>query len=77
MASVLVLTAILIRLGSEKGTDYRYLCDFWFLLTLNNLIDELFFDPKSIEWNEYLFGAILLIHAIYQIRRGKIKRRNN
>jgi hypothetical protein len=35
---------------------------FMFALTINNLMDELFFDPLSIGVNEY---AILLITAIY------------
>lgn len=31
----------------------------WF--TINNLMDELFFDPKKLSWNEYLFAIIIVV----------------
>lgn len=32
---------------------------FWF--AMNNLLDQLFFNPLSYGWNEYLFAAIVVI----------------
>lgn len=33
------------------------------LLALSNLLDELFFDPRAFQWNEYL-AAILIITLV-------------
>jgi len=42
-----------------------------FILAVSNLLDELFFDPQVTSNNEYLFGSIVLIYAIYKILYGK------
>lgn len=75
MAIVFFLSAMLIRTGSKTDTTYRYLCDVWMWLTVNNLIDEFFFDPRKVQWNEYFFGIIIITHATYKIvTNGKAKR---
>lgn len=38
----------------------------WF--SFNNLLDELFFDPKKFEWNEY---AVALIIIVITFRNGR------
>ena len=74
LAIVFVLSAILIRADSVKHSPYRYLCDLWLWLTINNLIDEFFFDPRKVGLNEYLFAAAVVIHAIIKIKKnGKVK----
>lgn len=78
LAVTMLLSALLIRIDSEKGTNYRYLCDLWLLLTANNIVDEFFFNPKAMELNEYLFGFVILAHAAYKHRKnGKLEKRNN
>lgn len=78
LAIVLFLSAVLIRYESVKGTPYRYLCDLWLLLTINNLIDEFLFNPKIIQWNEYVIGAVIIFHAVYKIKKnGKAQRGTN
>lgn len=42
-----------------------------FILSISNLLDELFFDPQVTSNNEYLFGAIVLIYTIFKILYGK------
>ena len=41
---------------------------FWF--SVNAIIDELFFDPTEINWNEYIFG-LLIIEILWQDHRRK------
>lgn len=78
LAILFILSAILIRIDSEKGTQYRYICDVWLLLTANNLIDEFFFNPRALEWNEYLFGMVIMVHAAIKANRnGKLEKGNN
>ncbi len=40
---------------------------FWF--SLNNLLDELLFDPASFQIHEYLFAIILTTHLLWQATR--------
>lgn len=78
MAITFLLSAVLIRSDSEPNTAYRYLCDLWMWLTVNNTIDEFFFDPKKVQWNEYFFGIVIITHATYKIiTNGKAKRRTD
>lgn len=78
MAVTFFLSAVLIRADSTQNTAYRYLCDLWMWLTINNVIDEFCFDPRKVEWNEYVFGIVVITHAIYKIiSNGQIKRRAN
>jgi hypothetical protein len=43
------------------------------VLAASNLIDEIFFNPESTGWNEYVFTALVLIYASIKIgfRYGK------
>lgn len=38
---------------------------FWF--AVNNLVDELFFNPELTGWNEYLFAALILTTTAWRI----------
>ena len=44
---------------------------FW--LSLSNLADEIFFDPKAIQLNEYIF-AVILISVIYKNHASTTRR---
>ena len=46
------------------------------ILTLNNLSDELFFNPCELGWNEIVITTIATIRAIRQLMKhnGRIKR---
>lgn len=49
----------------------RWLTTIGFLISLNNLIDELFFDPTEINFNEYfVFGTAIIFICI---RKNKLK----
>jgi len=37
---------------------------FLFFLSLNNILDNLLFDPYVIQWNEYVFGVVAFIASI-------------
>jgi hypothetical protein len=39
-------------------------------LCVNNVLDELFFDPKSFGWNEYLIAGIIIIVTIIKSRKN-------
>jgi hypothetical protein len=43
------------------------------VLAASNLLDEIFFNPQSTGWNEYVFTALVLIYASIKIgfRYGK------
>ena len=40
-------------------------------LSVNNLIDEIFFDPTQIQVNEYVLSLIIIIHTLWQATRKK------
>jgi hypothetical protein len=48
-----------------------FLTFFLFCGTLNNLLDEICFDPQKIGWNEYIASAIIII--VYFLKDKPIK----
>lgn len=42
-----------------------------FVLSVSNLLDELFFNPEVTSTNEYVFGFAVLIYALYKILYGR------
>lgn len=42
------------------------LLTFFVGLSINNLFDEIFFDPTKLQWNEAIFALIGLIWLIYK-----------
>jgi hypothetical protein len=63
--SVFILLATTCIVESVKLTKYTRLTLFLsytlFSFALNNVLDNLFFNPFAIEWNEYLFAFLALI----------------
>lgn len=47
-----------------------------FLLTLSNLLDEVFFDPVTIGINEYVFFTIITVWTIIRLRKCRISGMN-
>lgn len=41
--------------------------------SINNLLDELFFDPQKLSWNEYLAFIIIIAIAVYNEKRRNKK----
>jgi hypothetical protein len=56
-ALFIFLLALYIRQISKPS----FITFFLFCLALNNLLDELLFDPQKIGWNEYIASAIIII----------------
>jgi len=42
-------------------------------LCTNNILDELFFDPKKFGWNEYLFAGIVITITLIKSRKDARK----
>ncbi len=40
-------------------------------LALNNLLDELFFDPTKFDINEFVMFALFFIHTLYKWKKSK------
>lgn len=66
-----ILAAIIqAGLGRVDRVSAIYLtASFW--LSINNLMDEVFFDPLKWGFNELGFSLIILTHAVYQYRQYK------
>lgn len=47
----------------------QYLCYVLVFFALNNVLDNLFFNPFIIQWNEYLFAIIALIASYFITRK--------
>jgi hypothetical protein len=57
-------TGIFFIFWQLKNTGIAGKIGFWF--AINNLLDELFFDPQKFQFNEYLFAIIISIHILCQ-----------
>jgi hypothetical protein len=55
------LFIFLLALYIRQATKKSFLTFFLFCVTLNNLLDELLFDPQKIGLNEYLATVIIII----------------
>lgn len=61
------LISIAGRMQSNKPASYIW--DLLFLMCLNNLIDELFFNPVAFGWNEGVFAISAIIITIVRFRK--------
>jgi hypothetical protein len=68
------LSALALVLKSERETIERRIYFILFFLTFNNLLDELFFDPKRFGANEYFIAAFIIAHQVYLQRNKDAKR---
>jgi hypothetical protein len=57
----IALSHFLLALYIKQTSKLNFLIFFLFCVSLNNLLDELVFDPKKIGWNEYLASAIIIV----------------
>jgi hypothetical protein len=55
------LFIFLLALYIKQATKKSFLTFFLFCVTLNNLLDELLFDPQKIGYNEYIATAIIIV----------------
>ena len=44
----------------ELKASGKLAAEIGFWLSLSNVLDEFFFDPKSFSWNEYFFAALVI-----------------
>ena len=58
---------------NEKGSFLILLTRIIYLTTINNLVDEIFFDPTRISINEYVGFAFLVIFTCYNYLKKKWK----
>lgn len=65
-----VLLFLLIKKGINGDIWFKVIANICFWFAVNNLIDELFFDPKVFSWNEYGFAIIIIITNIRIIKRN-------
>lgn len=45
---------------------------FW--LSINNLIDEIFFNPGKLEWNEFVFAGVAIFIGLYRYFKIKLNK---
>jgi hypothetical protein len=55
------LFIFLLALYIKQATKKSFITFFLFCVTLNNLLDELLFDPQKIGYNEYIATAIVIV----------------
>ena len=72
LAWLIIILAVRENSKSEKQRDYLA---FFGWLAFNNLLDELFFDPTKLQWNEAVFAIIVSIWLIIKIRKQWQKRK--
>lgn len=61
---------IIVSIRSLVKEEFMYtVLSFFVGLSLNNLFDEVFFDPSKLQWNEAVFALIGLIWLIYKTRK--------
>lgn len=65
LSFLLILFAGLIKPSGDKLVKIFF--DFTIGLAVNNLVDEMFFDPTSFGWNETAFGGIVLVITIVRV----------
>lgn len=49
---------------------FREWLTFIFLLSINNLLDETFFNPYQLGWNEWLIAAVFVGYYAHKITKG-------
>lgn len=57
--------ALLVGWKFDKYT--RAVVIFYFGLTANNFMDEIFFNPSSFDWNEIVFALFVIVRAGYEL----------
>lgn len=56
----------------QKTNSVHHVISRLFLfLAFNNLIDEIFFDPTAVEWNEFVIFALYLIYSLFKWRNSR------
>lgn len=68
LSLLLILMAGYFR-GKDKVVDIVFELTLW--LAVSNLMDELFFDPIHLGWNEIVFAILMIIYAFQQYRQYK------
>jgi hypothetical protein len=65
-----VLILVCLRNNLVNAID-KLICDLVLWMTVSNLMDELFFNPLKIGANEIVFGILMIIYCIRQMRHVK------
>ena len=71
MAAGIFLLFWQLEATAKHGTYLQLFSTIGFWLSLNNLLDELFFDPKAVSVNEYLVALVIVIASIKFFRNGR------
>jgi len=56
------------RATTKRGSLKYVAVEIGFWYSVNNVLDELFFNPKAINFNEYIFAAIIVYVTIQNHR---------
>jgi hypothetical protein len=65
LATYIILSLVRDFKQSRLTQRFAY---FLFFISINNVLDNLVFNPYAIQWNEYLFAVIALLASIYITR---------
>lgn len=64
-----------IAFDARKYSWYIVWVEAAYMAAYSNLLDELFFDPTAISWNEYIAFLLITIFAVYNGRKRNQRRK--
>lgn len=67
--SIVLLSFVVWRATEDKWLRVIGFVYFWF--AINNVVDEIFFNPEETGWNEYVFAIIILTTTAWRLLRKK------
>lgn len=65
-----LLAASLVYYLVRENKSYKIVAFSWVMLAVNQMLDELFFDPAKFQANELLFGVVVVIYSIVNLSRA-------
>lgn len=72
-ATIIFISSHLIHSVQKRNTYSRIITRLFLFLSFNNLLDEIFFDPKVFDINEYI---IFIFYLIYTLCGSSFKKQN-
>jgi len=63
-AFIIFVSSYVINNITENKSYHKLITRLFLFFAFNNLLDEIFFDPKVFDWNEYLICLSYLIYVI-------------
>jgi hypothetical protein len=62
-AFIIFISSYIINNITKNKCYHKFITRLFLFLAFNNLVDEIFFDPKVFDWNEYLVFILYIIYS--------------